>query len=87
MGRLIPNQERLQKARELVSRARGLPAAAEGAFLSLSYVASVKDLIRQARDLIKFIPFSPSADAATKQSASELLKQLEETEIELLHKK
>jgi hypothetical protein len=46
----------------------------------------VKDLLRQAKDLIKFIPFSPSADIETKQTTKEIFKQIEETEKELLHR-
>ena len=38
-----------------------LPAPADDAIFDLAYVAQVKDLLQQARDLIKFIPYTPSA--------------------------
>ncbi len=86
MSKLIPNQERILKAQELIQQVRQLPVGTDSAFLDLGYVAQVKDLLRQARDLVKFIPFSPSADDETKQTAKDLLKKMEETEKELLHR-
>lgn len=87
MSRLIPNGERLKKASELIRQARDVPTGSNGAFLDLSYVAQVKDLLRQARDLVKFISFSPSADAETKQKTRDLIRDLEETEKVLLRRK
>ena len=67
MSKLIPaaakssKRERIVKARELIQKARDLPVPAEGGCANFSYIAQAKDLLRQARDLIKFIPMQPSA--------------------------
>jgi hypothetical protein len=79
MSCLITTEERLKKANELIQKARQLPAGIAGTFLDLTYVAQVKDILRQARDLIKFIPFSPSADVETKQTVKNLMWEIEET--------
>ncbi len=86
MSKLITNEERLKKAADLIEQARQFPTGSNNTFLDLGYVAQVKDLLRQARDMVKFIPFSPSADTGTKQTAKQLITQLEETEKELLHR-
>jgi hypothetical protein len=86
MSRLITTEERLKKATDLIQETRQMPVGTASTFLDLSYVAQVKDLLRQAHDLIKFIPFSPSADRETKQTAKNLMAEIEETEKQLLHK-
>jgi len=87
MSRLITNEDRLKRASVLIQQARQLPVGSDNTFLELGYVAQVKDLLRQARDLVKFIPFSPSADDDMKRATKELLRRLEETEKELLHRR
>jgi len=86
MSKLIKNEERLKIAVEWIRQARELPLDPRAVFMDLGYVAKVKDFLRQARDLVKFIPFSPSADSETKQASREILTQIEETEKELLHR-
>ncbi len=49
MSRLIPAAERIVKARVLIQKARDLPIPAEGGRADFSYIAQVKDLLRQAR--------------------------------------
>jgi len=53
MSRLIPAAERIMKARELIRKARDLPVPAEGGRADFSYIAQVKDYLRQARELVK----------------------------------
>ena len=67
MSRLIPAAERIIKARALIQKARDLPVPEEGGRGDFSYIAQVKDLLRQARDLIKFISMTPSATAELKE--------------------
>ncbi len=86
MTKLITNQERILKAKDLIQQARELPFDPKAVFMDIGYVAKVKDLLRQAKDLVKFIPFSPSADSETKQTTKEIFKQIEETEKDLLHR-
>jgi hypothetical protein len=85
MSRLIPAAERITRARELIQQARHLPIPAELGRNDFSYIAQVKDLFRQARDLIKFIPQSPSATVAMKQEVKEIYGEIEKADQEILH--
>ncbi len=85
MARMIPAAERVKRARALIQKARELPPPVSRMFLDLSYVAQVKDIFRQARDLIKFIPLSPSASAEMKAEVAALNDEINQTEEELLH--
>ncbi len=86
MPRLIPAAERLLLARALIQQARELPIPAEGGSYDFSYVAQVRDLLRQARDLIKFIPQSAGASAELKAEAAKIFTEIEQAERELLRK-
>lgn len=85
MSRFIPNVERIQQARALIQKARDLPVPAEGGRHDFSYIAGVKDLLRQARDLVKFIPRTPSASAEIKEQVGQVFQETEQAERELLH--
>ena len=87
MARLIPAAERIRRARALIERARQLPVPAEGGRSDFSYIANVKDLMRQARDLIKFITMSPSATAEMKANVKAIYEEAERAEQEMLHGK
>jgi len=84
MSRLIPAAERISRARALIQEARQLPVPGEGR-ADFSYIASVKDLLRQAIDLIKFIPKSPSATAEMKDDVKRIYAEAEQAEQEILH--
>ena len=85
MSRLIPAAERLRRARALIQKARQLPIPPEGGCRDFSYVANVKDLLRQARDLIKFISMTPSATAAMKEDVKQIFQEIDQAEQEILH--
>ncbi len=85
MARLIPAAERIRRARELIRQALELPVPADGGRGDFSYIANVKDLLRQARDLVKFIPKSPSASQEMKEDVANVYKEAEQAEQELLH--
>ncbi len=85
MSRLIPAAERIQRARALIQQARDLPVPAEGGRADFSYIANVKDLLRQARDLIKFIPMSPSASDEMKADVKKIYQEAEQADQEILH--
>ncbi len=85
MSRLIPAAERIQRARALIQQARDLPIPAEGGRADFSYIANVKDLLRQARDLIKFIPMSPSATDEMKADVKKIYQEAEQADQEILH--
>lgn len=59
MAKLIPAAERLVRARQLIQKARELSLPSELGKNDLSYIAGVRDLLRQARDMIKFISMTP----------------------------
>ncbi len=86
MSRLIPAAERIARAHALIQKARDLPAPADDAIFDLAYVAQVKDLLQQARDLIKFIPYTPSATPEMKAEVAAINKEADLAEREILHK-
>ncbi len=85
MPKLIPAAERVVKARELIQKAHDLPVPEEGGRADFSYIAHVKDLLRQARDLVKFIPQSPSASEDLKEEVGRIYKEMEKADQEILH--
>lgn len=86
MSRLIPAAERITRARALIQKARELPVSNENGWQDFSYTAEVKDLMRQARDLIKFISYSVGTTPEVKQTVADLFKEADQTEKQLLHR-
>ena len=84
-SRLIPSAERILRARDLIQKARNLPIPAEGSRRDFSYIAQVKDLLRQARDLVKFITLTPSATAEMKAEVKKIYQEIEQADQEILH--
>ena len=84
MAKLIPAAERIVRARALIQKARDLPVPPEGKY-NFSYVAGVKDLLRQARDLLKFIALSPSASAEMKAEVRKIQEEIDLADREILH--
>ena len=85
MSLLIPATERIKRARGLIQQARDLPVPAEGGRYNFSYVAQVKDLLRQARDLVKFIPNTPSATPEIKDEVARIFQEADQANEEILH--
>ncbi len=86
MARLIPIAERITRARKLIQEARDLPVPPESGLMDLNYVAQVKDLIQQARDLIKFISYQPSATLEIKNEVKAIFQEADHAEKEILHR-
>jgi len=86
MSRQIPAAERVIRARKLIQEARDLPVPDDLGWGNFSYVAQVKDLLRQSRDLIKLIPYSPSASPEIKQEVKKIFIEAEQAEKEILKK-
>jgi len=84
MVRLAPATERIIRARELIQKARDLPVPAEMGRRDFSYIANIKDLLRQARDMIKFIPMSPSTTPVMKGEVKKIFQEADEADQELL---
>ena len=85
MPKLIPAAERLIRARALIQESREFPLPAEGGKYDFSYVAQIKDLLRQARDYVKFIPQSAGASAEIKADAARVLHEIEQADRDILH--
>jgi hypothetical protein len=85
MGRLIPATERIKRARDLIQKARDLPVPAEGGRHDFSYISQVKDLLRQARDLVKFIPYSPSATKELIDEVDKIFQEADQANQDILH--
>ena len=85
MSKVIPTPDRIAKARALIQKARDLPRTAENGWMDLSYAAEVKDTLRQARNLLKFIQFMPSISAEVKAQVETLMTEITAAEKEILH--
>lgn len=85
MARSIPSAERIQRARALILKARELPVPEDGGKYNFSYIAQVKDLLRQARDLVKFIPMTPSATPEMKAEVKQIFAEADQANQEILH--
>jgi hypothetical protein len=85
MARMIPAAERILRARALIQKACEYPIPFEGGKYDFSYIAHVKDLLQQARDLVKFIPMSPSATAEMKADVKLIYEEAERANQEILH--
>jgi hypothetical protein len=84
MSRLIPSAERIVRARQLIQQARNLPVPPEGGRNDFSYIARVKDLLRQARDLVKFIRQTPTATSEMKADVTAIYEEAERADHEIL---
>lgn len=85
MARMIPAAERIVRARALIQKARTVPVPAEGGKYDLGYIAKVKDLLQQARDLVKFIPYTPTATAEMKAEVVKIFQEADQANQEILH--
>jgi hypothetical protein len=85
MARLIPSAERIKKARTLIQKARELPVPPGMGKNDLSYIAGVKKLLQDARDLVKFIPKTPTATPEMKEEVASIFQETERADKEILH--
>jgi hypothetical protein len=86
MAKLIPAAERLTRARNLIQRARDLPVPqTELGKSDFSYIAQVKDLLRQARDMVKFIPQTAGVSAEMKDEVKKIYDEIEQATREVLY--
>jgi len=86
MPKLIPAVERVERARKLIQQARVLPVPTTGLGKSdFSYIANVKDLLRQARDMVKFIPQTAGVSAEMKETVKKIYEEIEQADREILY--
>ncbi|KAF0106683.1 MAG: hypothetical protein FD147_2479 [Chloroflexi bacterium] len=86
MTKLIPTGERIARARALIEKARSLPQPDDRGWGDFSYSAQVKDTLRQANDLIKFVPMISGVTPELKQEAQQVIKEIAAAEKEILHR-
>ena len=81
-----PQEERILRARKLIQQARDLPVPQTGLGKSdFTYIAQVKDLLRQARDMVKFIPQTAGVSAEMKEAVKKIYKEVELADREILY--
>ena len=86
MAKLIPATERIIRARKLIQQARDLPVSQTGLGKSdFSYIAQIKDLFRQARDMVKFIPHTAGVSAEMKAEVMKIYDEIEQANREILY--
>lgn len=86
MPKLIPATERLLRARKLIQQARDLPVPSTGLGKSdFSYIANVKDLFRQAKDLVKFIPQTAGVSSEMKEEVKKIYEEIEQAARDILY--
>jgi hypothetical protein len=83
MAKLIPAAERLIRARQLIQKAREIPVPPEMGKNDLSYIAGVRDVLRQSRDMIKFISMTPSATFEMKEEVKKIFEEIERADREM----
>jgi hypothetical protein len=86
MPKLIPAAERIVRARKLIQAARDLPVPQGGLGKSdFSYIAQVKDFLRQARDMVKFIPQTAGVSEEMKEEVRKIYTEIEQADKEILY--
>lgn len=86
MAKLITAEERLVRARKLIQKARDFPVP-EGVLgkRDLSYIAGVKDLLRQAKDMVKFIPMRAGVSNEMKAEVERIFAEIDQANQEILN--
>jgi hypothetical protein len=87
MSRLILAAERVRRAHLLIQKAHDLPVPpdSEAGKYNFSYVAQVKAFLQDARDLVKYIPKTPSATPEIKAEVIQILQEADCANQEILH--
>jgi len=86
MAKLILAAERIIRARKLIQQARDLPIPTIGLGKSdFSYIANVKDILRQAKDMVKFIPQTAGVSAEMKDEVKKIYEEIEQAEKAILY--
>lgn len=85
MAKLIPAAERVTRARAFIQQARELPIPPELGKNDLSYIAGIKDLLRQARDMVKFIPQTAGVSTEMKDEVKKIYEEIEQANREILY--
>jgi hypothetical protein len=84
MAKMILAADRVKKARALIQKARDIPVPPETGRFDIYYMAEVKKYLREARDLIKFISYTPTASDEIKAEVKEIFEEADRADQELL---
>ncbi len=84
MSPFIPAAERIVRARKLIQKARDLPVPPDLGKSDITYIATVKDILQQARDLVKFIPYTPTATPEMKEEVKKIFAEADQANKEIL---
>jgi hypothetical protein len=84
MAKLITAEERIVRARKLIQKARDLPVPEGAGKNDFSYIAGVKDLLRQARDMVKFIPMRAGVSVEMKAEVQKIFEEADQANREIL---
>ena len=87
MAKLMTPLERIEKAKACIEAAREIEEPASIGWDRLSYVAQVKDKLREAFELVKLIQFSPSASNEVKAAAKAVIAEAKAAEDEILKRR
>jgi hypothetical protein len=84
MAKVITAEERIVRARKLIQKARDFPVP-DGVLgkRDLSYVAGTKDLLRQAKDMVKFIPMRAGVTEEMKAEVQTVFEEIEQAKQDL----
>ena len=85
MPKPLTSRQRLDQAKAFIQKAREVPEPPGLGYRDLAFVAQVKDLLRQARDLVKFLQYSPSLTEDLKLEVKIFIENLPFIEKEILH--
>jgi hypothetical protein len=85
MSRLILASERIIRARALIQQARDLPVPPVTGRSDFTYITQVKALLKQAGDLVKFIPDTPSATTEIKNEVKNIFQEIDQTKKDLFN--
>lgn len=85
MAKLIPAAERIIRARKLIQQARELSVPAEMGRKDFSYIAQIKDILRQSKDMVKFISMTPTATPEMKADVKKIYQEVEDAEHKILY--
>jgi hypothetical protein len=85
MPKLILASDRIVLARTLIQQAREFPVPEIFGKNDLSYIAGVKDLLRQAKDMVKFIPQTAGVAVEMKEEVKKIYEEIEQASREILY--
>lgn len=86
MAKPITTGDRLLRARALIQKAHDIPTPVDEGWNWLSYTAQVKDTLRQAKDLLKFLPMTAGVSVSQKAEVHVILQEIADAEKAILHK-